>query len=71
MKPKGLEGWSVWLVPTLYLASILSVTRQRFTKHYFIGDRRVASKSVRAYSKTPTATALTSSRPGRKTTRCV
>ena len=44
MKPKGLEGWSVWLVPTLYLASILSVTRQRFTKHYFIGDRRVASK---------------------------
>ena len=44
MKPKGLEGWSVWLVPTLYLASILSDTRQRFTKHYFIGDRRVASK---------------------------
>ena len=44
MKPKGLEGWSVWLVPTLYLASILSVTRRRFTKHYFIGDRRIASK---------------------------
>ena len=44
MKPKGLEGWSVWLVPTLYLASILSVTRQRFTKHYFTGDRRIAYK---------------------------
>ena len=44
MKPKGLEGWSVWLVPTLYLASILSVTRQRFTKHYFTGDKRIASK---------------------------
>ena len=29
---------------TLYPAPILSVTRQRFTKHYFIGDRRVASK---------------------------
>ncbi len=39
-----MEGWSVWLVPTLYLASILSVTRRRFTKHYFIGDRRIASK---------------------------
>ena len=56
---------------TIYPAPILSVTRQRFTKHYFIGDRRVASKSVRAYSKTPTDMALTSSRPGRKTTRCV
>ena len=44
MKPKGLEGWSVWLVPTLYLASILSVTRQRFTKHYFTGDKLIASK---------------------------
>ncbi len=29
---------------TVYPAPILSVTRQRFTKHYFIGDRRVASK---------------------------
>ena len=29
---------------TIYPASILSVTRQRFTKHYFIGDRRIASK---------------------------
>ena len=29
---------------TIYPAPILSVTRQRFTKHYFIGDRRVASK---------------------------
>ena len=28
----------------VYPAPILSVTRQRFTKHYFIGDRRVASK---------------------------
>ena len=30
---------------TIYPAPILSVTRQRFTKHYFIGDRRVASKN--------------------------
>ena len=29
---------------TIYPAPILSVTHQRFTKHYFIGDRRVASK---------------------------
>ena len=29
---------------TIYPAPILSVTRQRFTKHYFIGDRRIASK---------------------------
>ena len=29
---------------TIYPAPILSVTRQRFTKHYFIGDKRVASK---------------------------
>ena len=29
---------------TIYPTPILSVTRQRFTKHYFIGDRRVASK---------------------------
>ena len=29
---------------TVYPAPILSVTRQRFTKHYYIGDRRVASK---------------------------
>ena len=30
--------------PTAYPAPILSVTRRRFTKHYFIGDRRIASK---------------------------
>ena len=48
---------------TIYPAPILSVTRLRFTKHYFIGDRRVASKiGVGIYSKTPTATARTSSR---------
>ena len=29
---------------TLYPASILSVTKNRFTKHYFIGDKRVASR---------------------------
>ena len=29
---------------TIYPAPILSVTRRRFTKHYFIGDRRIASK---------------------------
>ena len=29
---------------TIYPAPILSVTRQRFTKHYFIGNRRIASK---------------------------
>ena len=44
MKPKGSEGRAVWIALTLYPAPILSVTRQRFTKHYFIGDRRVASK---------------------------
>ena len=27
---------------TLYPASILSVSKNRFTKHYFIGDKRVA-----------------------------
>ena len=29
---------------TLYLASILSVNKNRFTKHYFIGDKRIASR---------------------------
>ncbi len=29
---------------TLYPASILSVSKHRFTKHYFIGDKRVASR---------------------------
>ena len=29
---------------TLYPASILSVNKTRFTKHYFIGDKRVASR---------------------------
>ena len=29
---------------TLYPASILSVNKNRFTKHYFIGDRRIASR---------------------------
>ena len=29
---------------TLYLASILSVNKNRFTKHYFIGVKRVASR---------------------------
>ena len=29
---------------TIYPAPILSVTRRRFTKHYFIGNRRIASK---------------------------
>ena len=29
---------------TLYPASILSVSKNRFTKHYFIGDKRVASR---------------------------
>ena len=29
---------------TLYPASILSVNKNRFTKHYFIGDKRIASK---------------------------
>ena len=43
-KSKGLEGRAVWIALTIYPAPILSVTRQRFTKHYFIGDRRVASK---------------------------
>ena len=46
-KPKGFGG--VWLhgwhgCPTAYPAPILSVTRQRFTKRYFTGDRRIASK---------------------------
>ena len=43
-KPKGSEGRAVWVALTLYPAPILSITRQRFTKHYFIGDRRIASK---------------------------
>ena len=29
---------------TLYPASILSVNKNRFTKHYFLGDKRIASK---------------------------
>ena len=29
---------------TLYPASILSVNKNRFTKHYFLGDKRVASR---------------------------
>ena len=29
---------------TIYPAPIITVTKNRFTKHYFIGDRRVASK---------------------------
>ncbi len=29
---------------TLYPASTLSVNKNRFTKHYFIGDKRIASR---------------------------
>ena len=29
---------------TLYSASILSVNKNRFTKHYFLGDKRIASR---------------------------
>ena len=29
---------------TLYPASFLSVNKNRFTKHYFLGDKRVASR---------------------------
>ena len=29
---------------TLYPASILSVSKNRFTKHYFLGDKRIASR---------------------------
>lgn len=29
---------------TLYPASIISINKNRFTKHYFIGDKRIASK---------------------------
>ena len=29
---------------TLYPASILSINKNRFTKHYFIGDKRIASR---------------------------
>ena len=29
---------------TLYPASIISINNNRFTKHYFIGDKRVASR---------------------------
>ena len=29
---------------TIYPAPIITVTKNRFTKHYFVGDRRVASK---------------------------
>ena len=30
---------------TLYPASIISINKNRFTKHYFIGDKRVASEA--------------------------
>lgn len=29
---------------TIYPASIISVNKNRFTKHYFIGDKRIASR---------------------------
>ena len=29
---------------TIYSAPIITVTKNRFTKHYFVGDKRVASK---------------------------
>ena len=29
---------------TIYPAPIITVTKNRFTKHYFIGDKRIASK---------------------------
>ena len=29
---------------TFYPASIISINKNRFTKHYFIGDKRIASK---------------------------
>ena len=29
---------------TLYPASIISVNKNRYTKHYFIGDKRIASR---------------------------
>ena len=29
---------------TLYPASIISINKNRFTKHYFIGDKRIASR---------------------------
>ena len=29
---------------TLYPASIISINKNRFTKHYFLGDKRVASR---------------------------
>ena len=29
---------------TLYPASIISVNKNSFTKHYFIGDKRIASR---------------------------
>ena len=29
---------------TLYPASIISINKNRFTKHYFLGDKRIASR---------------------------
>ena len=46
-KPKRFGGSGCMAgmdAPTAYPAPILCLTRQRFTKHYFIGDRRIASK---------------------------
>ena len=52
---------------TIYPAPILSVSPSIISS----ATGAWPPKSVQAYSKTPTAMARTSSRPGRKTTRCV
>lgn len=37
---------------TLYPASIISINKNRFTKRYFIGDKRIATVLVQACSTT-------------------
>ena len=70
-KPKGSEGRAVWMAspstPRPYSASRASVSPSTISS----ATGAWPPKSVRAYSKTPTGMAQTSSRPGRKTTRCV
>jgi len=53
---------------TIYPAPIITVTKNRFTKHYFIGSNLIASKRlVQAGSAMSMALAATTSRQVRKT----
>ena len=63
----GLYGWPLPSTLHPYSASRASVSPSIISS----ATGAWPPKSVRAYSKTPTDMARTSSRPGRKTTRCV